>query len=124
MTGNKEWLFLAFHPQEESDKLDQLRGKLTPFLKAVMKALSTELENEYSNKMKESILDEIIQLIPAENSTSITVNPSSNTVDTLQLEFGGKLDKFEQTSHVLNSFVPHNSNLTAMHETQGEIFLH
>ena len=87
MTEIKEWLFLAFFPQEDSSELNQLRGQLTPFLKAVTKALSAELEIGFDEVMKESIFEEIIQKIPPENSTSIIVYPSGHTVDTLDLEF-------------------------------------
>ena len=90
LTEIKEWLFLAFFPQEDSNKLNQLRGQLTLFLKAVSKALSAELEVGYSYEKKEPILDEIIRNIPSENSTSITINPSA-TIDTLNLEFNNIL---------------------------------
>ena len=59
---------------------------MTPFLKAVKKALSAEQEVGFYDYMRESILDEIIQNIPSEKSTSITIN-SSATIDTLNLEF-------------------------------------
>ena len=62
-----------------------LRRNLTPFLKAVMKALSCELEN--ANADRESIVDEIIQKVPAENSTSNFCNNLSQVSGTLQLEF-------------------------------------
>ena len=68
---------------------------MTPFLKAVTKALSAELEVglDFSDEIKEPILDEVIQNIPPENSTSITINPSAHTIDTLQLEFDGILGR-------------------------------
>ena len=91
MTEIKEWLTLAFFPQEDSNNLNQLRGQLTPFLKAVTKALSAELEIGYSDEMRNSILDEIIRNIPAENSISVAINPSARTIDTLQLELHGIL---------------------------------
>ena len=65
-----------------------LRRNLTPFLKAVMKALSYELENEdVDDKVVEEIVDEIIQCVPAENSTLNFCNNLSQASGTLQLEF-------------------------------------
>ena len=86
----KEWLTLAFFPQEDRNELNQLRGQLTPFLKAVTNALSAELEIGLFLRMiysKQPILDEVIQNIPPENSHSITIGPSTRTIDTLNLEF-------------------------------------
>ena len=58
-----------------------------------MKALAVEQEFDYlSNEMKESIINEIIQSIPAENSASITINFSALTFDTLHAELDGLLD--------------------------------
>ena len=75
LTGNIEWLFLAFFPQEDPNELSQLRGYLTPFLRAVMKALSAELEIGFDRKeMTEPIMDEIIRNISSENST-LRVSP-------------------------------------------------
>ena len=72
-----------FFPQEDKNQLNQLKGQLTPFLKAVTKALSAELEVGFDrHKMNEPILDEIIQNIPSENSTPITISPSTQTIDT------------------------------------------
>ena len=62
-----------------------LRRNLTPFLKAVMKALSCELENE--DCASETIVDEIIQHVPAENSTLNFCTNLSQASGTLQLEF-------------------------------------
>ena len=88
----KEWLFLAFFPREDSNELSQHRANLTPFLKAVMKALSAELEVGFDKDMREPISDDIIRNIPSENSTSITI-PSFHTIDTLHLEFDGILKR-------------------------------
>ena len=62
-----------------------LRRNLTPFLKAVMKALSCELENQYV--YTKTIVDEIIQNVPAENSTLNFCTNLSQASGTLQLEF-------------------------------------
>ena len=93
LTENKEWLFLAFFPQEDEHERNQLRAKLTPFLKAVTKALSVELEYEkyLGRRMKSSITDDIIHNIPAENSTSNRVYSSALVADTLHFEFAGLL---------------------------------
>ena len=93
LTENKDWLFLAFFPQEDENELNRLRKKLTPFLKAVTKALSAELEIGFMHEMRESIMDEIIQNIPSENAISTTINSSPYTIDTLRLEFAGILDR-------------------------------
>ena len=89
----KEWMFLTFFPQEDVNKLNRLRTNLTPFLKAVVKALSIEMEVDMIlDEVKNAITDEIIRNIPAENSTSTTGFFSVHTVDTLHLEFDGLLD--------------------------------
>ena len=94
LTENKEWLFLAFFPQEDEHERNQLRAKLTPFLKAVTKALSAELEVGYDKeKMGEPIMNEIIRNIPSEYSTSIAIDHSTHTVDTLHLELDGILNR-------------------------------
>ena len=65
-----------------------LRRNLTPFLKAVMKALSCELEIEASDfETAGKIIDEIIQNVPAENSTLNFCTNLSQASGTLQLEF-------------------------------------
>ena len=48
-----------------------MKNNLTPFLKAVIKALNFELEqgSYQERKQKQAIFDEIIQNLPAENST-------------------------------------------------------
>ena len=93
MTENKEWLTLSFFPQEDINELNRFRGQLTPFLKAVVNALSAELEVGFEREMKEPILNEVIQNIPPENSTSIAINNFANTMDTLQVEFDGILGR-------------------------------
>ena len=109
LTENKEWQFLTFFPLEDENKLKRLRGKLTPFLVAVSKALSYELERGYANNsIKRSILDEIIQNIPSENATSINIPPSSHTIDTLKMEFNDILDRFQlQLSQCFENFLGH-----------------
>ena len=70
---------------------------MTPFLKAISKALSAELEIGFSDEMKELILDEIIRTIPSENSTStqlIGINTPASVLDTLHLEFDDILRRF------------------------------
>ena len=67
-----------------------LRSNLTPFLEAVMKALSAELEiynGHKARRQSEVLLNEIIQNVPAENSTSNLSNSWNQTSDTLHLEF-------------------------------------
>ena len=83
----KEWLWLTFFPQEESAKLAVLRSNLTPFLKAVTRALSIELEGSGTYTDRKDVFDEIIQNLPAENSTSNFCTSLSLASDTLQDEF-------------------------------------
>ena len=69
-----------------------LRRNLTPFLKAVMKALSCELEALINRALInretiEKIIDEIIQHVPAENTTLNFCTNLSQVSSTLQLEF-------------------------------------
>ena len=93
LTKIKEWLFLTFFPQEDINELNRLRRNLTPFLKAVINALSVELELNYvKDLMRKSIINQIIQNLPAENSASTTINFFSQTVDTLHDEFDGLLN--------------------------------
>ena len=74
-------------PQEDSAQLTMLRNNLTPFLKAVVKALCLELEGNYEIEQYEAVFDEILQNLPAENSTSSFCSNLSQASDTLQLEF-------------------------------------
>ena len=75
-------------PQEDSGQLTMLRNNLTPFLKAVVKALCFELEENYHQTERyEAIVDEILQNLPAENSTSSFCSNLSQASDTLRLEF-------------------------------------
>ena len=84
---------MTFFPQEDVNELNRLRGSLTPFLQAVMKALSVELElGRVDKEMRDSIIDEIMQNIPAGNATSTTVTPTAQTFETLHLEFDGLLN--------------------------------
>ena len=58
---------MAFFPQEDHSQLVEMRKKLTPFLKAVSKALLFELENSEARggyKTKEKIFDEILDNAP------------------------------------------------------------
>ena len=66
-----------------------LRNNLTPFLKAVVKALCFELEagNEIEVEQNEPFVDEILRNLPAETSTSSFCSNLSQASDTLQLEF-------------------------------------
>ena len=93
----KEWLYLAFFPQEDPVQLRVIRSMLTPFLQSVSRALPFELKNPYN--WKEDLLREIIQNAPAENSVSThlqilrNVQASwSQASDTLKLEFDQLLD--------------------------------
>ena len=62
---------MAFFPQEDSAELAVLRSKLSPFLKAVSKALSAELEDGYLKPgQRKALFDEILENVPVENSTS------------------------------------------------------
>ena len=79
-------------PQEDSAQLTMLRNNLTPFLKAVVKAVCFELEENYDGVEEyvdgvELIVDEILQNLPAENSTSSFCANLSQASDTLQFEF-------------------------------------
>ena len=71
-----------------------LRRNLTPFLKVVKKALSYELENGISSVTNaetkagtNALMDEIIQNLPDENSTSNILASWTQASDTLHLEF-------------------------------------
>ena len=73
--------------------MKRLRANMTPFLKAISKALSAELElGIIDGEMEKSIIDKIIQKIPAENSTSTTRFFSGQTYDTLHAEFNGLMN--------------------------------
>ena len=116
---------------------------MTPFLIAVTRALSAELEVGFNQfAMKKQILNEIIRNIPPEISTPTAIIPSAHTIDTLHLEFDGILrryssnesktltyfrsfqhvDNFKQTSFMMSTFDALNSNLSDMCRTQGKIF--
>ena len=60
---------------------------MTPFLKAVTKALSFELEENYAEYGKKALFDEILQNLPAENSTTNISTNFSQVPNTLQDEF-------------------------------------
>ena len=62
-----------------------LRNNLTPFLKAVTKALSLEQE-PYDFDQKEAVVDEILQNLPSINSTSNICTNFSQALITLKLE--------------------------------------
>ena len=65
-----------------------LRNNLTPFLEAVTKALSFELEVENPKmEQKKAVFEEILQKLPSENSASNFFTNLSQTSNTLQLEF-------------------------------------
>ena len=67
-----------------------LRSNLTPFLKAVIRALSLDLEvNGASGDQRKAVFDEILQNLPAGNSTSNFCTNFSQASDTLNLEFDG-----------------------------------
>ena len=72
-----------------------LRNNLTPFLKAVTKALSSEVEHEedFKEEKREALFNEILQNIPAENSSSNFYTYLSRASDTLKLEFDQLLDR-------------------------------
>ena len=133
-------------PQEDPATLTFLRSKLSPFLKAVRKALSIELEvnQGFMSAQKEAVFKEIFENLPAENSTCNFRTNLSRASETLQIEFDKlcKMNKqyesisfkwrvisfrsfqyvniFKQTTHMLKSFPATNSNLSAMYRTQGE----
>ena len=97
MTPITEWLYYAFFPQEDHDQFIRLRSSLSPFLKAVSKALSNELEDFGIMRLgdddkTESIINEIVDNIPDENSTSSFVLPSIQNSDTVCLEFNRLLN--------------------------------
>ena len=153
LTVNKEWLFLTFFPQENTNELNRLRENLTPFLIAVTKALAVELEVNANRAMRKSIIDQVLQNIPAEASTPTTRFTLGSMSDTLHAEFDGLLnlryclsyipqfalnysfnrcdnfrsfqhvDNFKQTSHMMNTFDASNSNLSDMQRTQGRFIL-
>ena len=65
-----------------------LRNNLTPFLRAVVKALCLELEeDDHAFEQYEAVVDEILQNLPAESSTSSFCSNLSQASNTLQLEF-------------------------------------
>ena len=71
-------------------ELTALRSNLTPFLKAVTRALSIELEKgplDIERKHKVAIINEILKNLPAENATSNLCTNLSQVTDTLQDEF-------------------------------------
>ena len=97
LTPITEWLYYAFFPQEDHDQFTRLRSSLSPFLKGVSKALSNELEDfgvmRFGDDDKtESIINEIVDNIPDENSTSSFVLPSMQNSDTVCLEFNRLLN--------------------------------
>ena len=93
LTKIEEWLFLTFFPQEDSNELNRLRASLTPFLKAISKALFAELElGRIDKEIKKSIIDKIIRNIPAENFTQTTRFSSGRIYDTLHDELGGLMN--------------------------------
>ena len=84
----EEWLWLTFFPQEDAGQLLALRNNLTPFLKAVKTVLSIELEKGYLNKDERySLFAEVIQNLPAENSTSNFSINAGQPLNTLDFEF-------------------------------------
>ena len=84
----KEWLYLTFFPQENSGQLADHRSQLTPFLNGVTKALSIELEQDYlSLDQKTAVFNEIVQNVPAEDSTSNLFTDLSHASETLPNEF-------------------------------------
>ena len=89
MSSNlKEWLWLTFFPQEDAGQLLAIRNNLTPFLKTVTKVLSIELEREYVDKDdKNALFAEVLQNLPAENSTSNFSINAGQLLDTLEFEF-------------------------------------
>ena len=73
--------------------MNRLRANLTPFLEAVSKALSVELELGFvDNETKQSIIDKIIRSILAENSTPTTWLTSGQISDTLHAELDGLMN--------------------------------
>ena len=83
-------MWLVFFPQEDSVRLTALQSNLTPFLKALTKALSIELEENVEYERKEALFDEVLRNVQDENSTSniFQGHPS----DILQREFDELLD--------------------------------
>ena len=72
----------------EPEQLRVLRSNFTPFLKAVDKALSIELDNEdLENYHKEAVFDEILRKVPTENSTLKLFSRSTQASDTVHNEF-------------------------------------
>ena len=66
---------------------------LTPFMKAVMKALSIELEEgTLSNEKKQIVYNDILQNLPADYSTSNFGAHLSSASDTLRDEFDLLID--------------------------------
>ena len=74
-------------PQEDSSQLTALKSMLTPFLKAVSKALSHVPEGRNSILENKVIFNEILQNLPAENSTSNFCTNLTHASDILQNEF-------------------------------------
>ena len=83
-----DWLWLTFFPQEDSEQLLALRNNLTPFLKAVTRVLSIELEKgDVDVEEKYSLFAEVLQNLPAESSTSNFRLKSGQPLEALESEF-------------------------------------
>ena len=66
---------------------------MTPFLKAVARALSVELDEEYlQTEQKNAVFDEIVQNVPAEYSTSNLFSRWNQASDDLEFEFDHMLN--------------------------------
>ena len=76
---------MAFFPQEDPTQLTTWKSKLSPFLEAVAKALSFDLEKP--DRRREDLFDEILRDLPVENSTSNLFTGLTQASDTLKLEF-------------------------------------
>ena len=84
----KEWLWLTFFPQEDPGQLLALRNNLTPFLKTVTRVLSIELVHGHvGQNVREDLFTEVLQNLPAENSTSNFSINLGQPLNTLEFEF-------------------------------------
>ena len=80
-----DWLYKCFFPQEDYQQLMTYRSQLTPFLKLIMKALSSDLENDdFGPRSHESLCNEII--LEAQSLSANSSPQTKSNFNTLQTE--------------------------------------
>ena len=89
----EDWFYLTFYPQENFDRLLALRNRMTPFLKAVSRALCLELEQDHVKiEERQAHYNEIMQNLPPENWSSNFCAYSSSTSESINDEFARLLN--------------------------------